>query len=558
MTTINTTEQLRELLSQETLIHNADSHSQDYDNLDFDTDQFLNQPTSDQNKKMALENGANNIQSPEQSSSTHGSQYDNTYFIVPDNYDDAIDTDLLNTLNCINAENAGFLYQYFVNFNVRHHQIKYLKGSHIEKIIPDNQIGIMAEFQHKLELWKSSEETAIDVVHEQNLFRNSKASILEIISPNPKLQAKVQKTDLNDKEAKTLLTMVRDYFVNQCGNRMSAAEMERISNEIEKYFPGEESQTYFKRSIIKQKDGTLKTKITGQLVSKWFNRTDKESSKKKKLLEDGTAQESATVKINIIENEDEQKRVQAALKNSSKKPFDMILRDWNICRDIRLKCLLENKNNPLTVLAEWPTYNWPEGNILMADDFRYLFPEVKNDLHIKWNKFCDDILPIYEEVKDRENQELLPFLRKPNLSLDAKSAITLHLLPTILKPTGRPQLPVLTAQESLATFVTDIRKLVIENKQQPRVIVVFEFMTGKKAFEKVLQIVFYMEGNYYIVNTVLEAIEHMFMAHFVFFIDFNKAAHNCMHFIMKYFFNMQYVGEKCSPATTKLLKRLRN
>lgn len=141
---------------------------------------------------------------------------------------------------------------------------------------------------------------------------------------------------------------------------------------------------------------------------------------------------------------------------------------------------------------------------------------------------------------------------------DSKNALILYLLPLILKPTGRPQLPIPEAQENLIKFVTDVRRIAISKEKDPRVIVVFKSITGPNAFDEIIQITFYMLGTYYITSTVLEAIEHLYMSYWVFFTDYNKAAHNCLHFIMKHFFDMNYVGEKCSPATTKLLKRLQN
>lgn len=67
-----------------------------------------------------------------------------------------IDHDLLNTLKDINCENANYLYNLFVRFNVKHTQIKYLKDYHLRILIPKEQLGLMAEFEHKLDAWKTS------------------------------------------------------------------------------------------------------------------------------------------------------------------------------------------------------------------------------------------------------------------------------------------------------------------------------------------------------------------------------------------------------------------
>lgn len=139
---------------------------------------------------------------------------------------------------------------------------------------------------------------------------------------------------------------------------------------------------------------------------------------------------------------------------------------------------------------------------------------------------------------------------------DSRYAIILFLLPQILKPTGRPQLPIAEAQDALVMFTTDVRHLKIPSKKGPGIIVVFKNITGPHAFEEVLQVLLFVAGRYYLSSSFLEALEQMFTTYWIFFTGFNKAAHNCLHFIMKFFFNMSYIGERCSPQTTKLLKKM--
>lgn len=140
-----------------------------------------------------------------------------------------------------------------------------------------------------------------------------------------------------------------------------------------------------------------------------------------------------------------------------------------------------------------------------------------------------------------------------------RDALILYLLPAVLKPTGRPQLPTAEAQQNFLYFECDVRKLAVpKEKIPPRVIVVCKNITGSKAFEDITQIVLYMEGNYYIINTVLQAFEQMYKAYWVFGIPYSRANNNCLHFVMKFFFHMSYAYEKCSPSVTKLLKRLDN
>lgn len=389
------TEQLSKFLSQQADFYNdieetidtqePKDNIQDTDN--FNTDEFLNDQVDDttSNQKnnvpqVSPNDGYNGIDrslasaskeictSPNGISSHTPSTFGDVYTVfTPEGAD--FDSDLFEKLSVIDPINAGFLYQFFVKFNINHLQIQYLKDFHIQTVIPISHIGVMAEFQHNLEIWKQSEEeSSVDVVDSGKISGNSKVSLLDIISANKNLKSKINKSDLNDKEAKCLLTMVRDYYMNHCDNKMSSKEMERIANEIEKYFPGEESKTYYKTSLLKQANGKFKAKDSGKLVSKWTNRTDKDEAKTKQLLNQCATNQTSAVDIPHIDNEDEQKRIQAALKNCSKKPLEMILKDWSMCRDIRLRCLLDNKDegNILKIVTEWPPYLWPEGNILVS------------------------------------------------------------------------------------------------------------------------------------------------------------------------------------------------
>lgn len=279
---------------------------------------------------------------------------------------EVIDSDLLDTLKSIDSENAYYLYGIFINHNITSKQVKYLKDYHIQSIIPNQEMGIMAEFQHRFFKWKHSSPASKDLVDNSNYFRNMHASLTDIISSNKSLQSKIGKTDLNEKETKVLLNLIKDHYVNKCESQMRAVDMERISKEIGIHFPGEDPETYFKRNLVKLEDGTEKTKLTGRIVSKWSNRSDKEPAKKRKLAEEVNSSQTEYVTINEIQNETEQKRIQASLKNATKKPLEMILKDWTMCRDIRIKCLIEHKNDPLRIFKEWPNYFWPEGNHLVS------------------------------------------------------------------------------------------------------------------------------------------------------------------------------------------------
>lgn len=372
--------------NSETLIDTqaTDEHTQDI--------LFLNEPLDGtsfiqkNNESLTSHNSNNSIDNPFASTSADilattspnfptspidrsdtASPLDNIFEVfTPDGH--IFDSNLLEKLTLIDPINAGFLYQFFAKFNVDHLQIQYLKDFHIQTIIPISHIGIMAEFQHNFEIWKQSDESSVHVVDGRKISRNSKVNLLDIISANRNLNSKVNKTDLNNKETKCLLAMIRDYYMNNCDNKMSSEEMGSIAKQIEKYFPGEVSNTYYKTSLQKIANGKYKSKDSGSLVSKWTNRPKTEQAKTKVLMGQCATKQTEPLNIPHIENEDEQRRIQAALKNCSKKPLQMILKDWAMCRDIRLRCLLENKNekNTLKIVTEWPPYIWPEGNILVG------------------------------------------------------------------------------------------------------------------------------------------------------------------------------------------------
>ncbi|KAL5290657.1 hypothetical protein ACFFRR_010178 [Megaselia abdita] len=473
--------------------------------------------------------------------------------------DGIIDQDLLNTLVAIYPENADFIYNCLIKYNVKCHQIKYLRDFHLQQMIPIDQMGIMAEFQFKLEQWKLSALDSVASINISNSYFGKKTSLVDIISKNKAISKKVNISSLNEKESKLLLNLVKDHYVNNCDNKMTSEEMERIAKEIEKTFPGEGAEIYFKRNLIQKKDGTYKTKSTGRLVSKWSNRSDKETAKKHKLLEESSNIQSEIVVLDVIENEEEQKRIQASLKHSTKKPVEMILKDWAMSRELRLKCLIENRSekNKEVVFSEWPTYQSPEGNILMADDFTFLYPGVVNNLFLKWDFFAETMLTAFDElITDKDYLKMLRIFDKPNLSKDVKDALILFLLPAVAKPTGRPQLPITDGQDNFVSFQSDVRKLKSLNFKTPRVIIICKTMTGPTAYQEITQIVLYMEGKYFIVDSVLRALEQMFMAYWVFGIEYPSAANNCLYLIMKFFFKMNFIGEKRSPAVGKLLMRL--
>lgn len=284
------------------------------------------------------------------------------------------DEDIFNTLESINSTNADMLYPYFVAYNVGHHQIKYLNESNLKTIIPLQQQGFMAEFRHKLEQWKLTQIDSINLVENSNFAKNSNKCLLDIIQGNKILEKKVNKTSLTNNDSKILLNIIKDHYQNNCDNKMRTSDIERLSKEIAIVFPGEKSESYFTRVLTKHvaEDGkvTYKSRPTGTLLFKWNNRALK-GAEKKKLLEKGHIEMSVPLMETEIVDENIQANLKEALQKAKQKPLDLP-RDWASCRQIRIKFLLENQNKPLEILKEWPSYGWPEGNLLVISKNMFL------------------------------------------------------------------------------------------------------------------------------------------------------------------------------------------
>lgn len=286
------------------------------------------------------------------------------------------DQDLYSTLMEINPENIDLLYKLCINKNIASNQVKYLKDFHIRKLIPEDQLGVMAEFECKLEMWKISKNTTKDdtEICSSRKSKNTSKKLLDIIAVNKNLMSKINKPSLTltETEIRALVRMIVDHFINEY-NEFHVSDMESLSLEIAKYFPNEASETYFQRYLDLQKDGSMKSKVKGKLVSRWTNsRASKETTTKVQSLVN-SIKETQTIVINEIVNESQQKSIQASLKGQSNLPFEMVMRDWNNSRDLRLKNIIENKSNSSIILKDWPAYSWPEGNILVTICFIYLY-----------------------------------------------------------------------------------------------------------------------------------------------------------------------------------------
>lgn len=132
------------------------------------------------------------------------------------------------------------------------------------------------------------------------------------------------------------------------------------------------------------------------------------------------------------------------------------------------------------------------------------------------------------------------------------------MLPSYLKPTGKPQQSIATAQNNFVLYTSDVAKLQMSADHPPCLIILVEnddeATEGDK--ENILQIIAYFDGNKYICSTVVEALGAVYKFYWLFGITYPKSTNNTWMVIQKYFYKMHYIGESQSPNSTCLLSAL--
>lgn len=343
---------------------------------------------------------------------------------------------LYQTLLEIDPENIDFMYKRCKIGKVKHSQLKFLTPLHINMLIPSSEIGIMAEFTFKLDSWKNSTkvlEIAQQVTDAQaNVIQNinrttvvgNPHSLLNIISVNRGLYLRAinnpepgqpPKT-LNPRECSVLTDLIKNHFINHCNCRMTYDDMERLSEEIVQYFPGEEKFVYFKKEMRIMKDNSTRFRPTGKLPNKWNNRKERDQNQKRDQII-YEANVTASVAIATIENESEQDEIKTYLADCLKMKVELILDDWKKSSELRLKFLQANRNNLEKVFQEWPMYTHNEGYVLISEDFGDLYPSVIEDIHQTWNVFFKSLRNIYrDELPDEYHLELVEKLDNKELT----------------------------------------------------------------------------------------------------------------------------------------------
>lgn len=129
---------------------------------------------------------------------------------------------------------------------------------------------------------------------------------------------------------------------------------------------------------------------------------------------------------------------------------------------------------------------------------------------------------------------------------DAKAAIFLHLLPGILKPTGRPQRSVADAQDSFVAHFKEAKDLTICDS--PRVALI-----GPSIFD-VKQISMNFKDLNYVFDNALQALDVAFKSIWAFDREYPIAAKNCFVFIQQFFYGVEIDEQSFSPAVNRLKK----
>lgn len=139
---------------------------------------------------------------------------------------------------------------------------------------------------------------------------------------------------------------------------------------------------------------------------------------------------------------------------------------------------------------------------------------------------------------------------------DAKDALLLHLLPTQIKPTGKPQRSVQTAMKEFVDYTDDLANVQESNTHPPYILIVTEPSIMEEEKENIRQITVYCDGYRYVCSSILQALGILYKIYWVFGVSYPPSTHNVWMVIQKYFFKMTFKGEAISPAGTKFLKKL--
>lgn len=385
--------------------HSNSSNSTYSDNSNISSPSFQSQPQMEQNDNMVVQS---TVLTPQ--AQTSG---------ISENLL-SVNNELLTLLMQINPVNAWTYYLKCHAFNVNQHQLFMLSETMSSRMFEDHELGLWAEFHFSLQQFKLSKQntntnfevevnsalTPINYSASQNFsspglqaISNSQTrrgtgnpnSLLSIISSDRGLYNKAKEENnpdqpktLSSREENVLLGLIKNHFVQNCSNKMSYEEMESLAQEIQRYFPGEDESTYFKKHwrkfTSKAGDPYERYKASGKLYSKWNNRKEKATSKSATLTSKNTYYTMPIVLNEIPEGERKQalEAFRVNLAANLNYPIYLIMDEWNQTREYRLKYIEKNKNNPRKTCQAWPRYTEKDSHILVSTLFQNYLQNIRS------------------------------------------------------------------------------------------------------------------------------------------------------------------------------------
>lgn len=304
----------------------------------------------------------------------------------------------------MNPINALFYYTKCHAHNVNQNQLPKLTEKMLDRMFDDNEIGLWADFWADLQLLKPANQQLLNINPPNEQFNNYASFISQInnipqpnlpiptanrnIAGNPNSLLSIISTDqalynkainsnkddtpktLTSTEQGELLSLIKRHFVKNCSNKMSYEDMELISNEIQRHFPGEDEATYYKKELRVFKNPTTgepfeRVRASGKLVSKWNNRRDKDSSRSAKAAVKSVCY-TMPIPLSEIANKEAQEFIRVNLIANQNYPLNLIIEEWRSSRPLRFQCINDNKKSSEKVFQYWPTYGHADGHILVS------------------------------------------------------------------------------------------------------------------------------------------------------------------------------------------------
>lgn len=122
---------------------------------------------------------------------------------------------------------------------MKKHHLEYLKPKHIKWLVsPEDNLGILAMFEHKLAAWQNSLKKDTFIENKSTKEGKNKVDLLSLIKHDKNLITKFEKEKLSDGDVKRLLSYIVAHFVEN-DKKLTNNDMEELSVQIEISFPGE-------------------------------------------------------------------------------------------------------------------------------------------------------------------------------------------------------------------------------------------------------------------------------------------------------------------------------